>query len=160
MIATVIHRHVYSTDEVVKAFGHVEDCMHREIRFEYGQLVIDIIGPGAELVDSSPLGVNCQGEDVNSSDSDKVREDPQEEPGTPAEPEKPKGGPIARRAAILCGEGAFQKYLDVGSKEEAAAELCRRCSITSRADLDHDGDAAEAWETMYAKYRLWMEGYD
>jgi len=81
-------------------------------------------------------------------------------PAPPVKPEEPKGGPLAKRAFILCGQRAFQVFLDVGTADEARNEVCRRCGVASRAEIDHDDAAAKEWVEIDLKYRLWVDGYD
>ncbi len=71
-----------------------------------------------------------------------------------------KGGPLAQRAAISCAERGFWTFLGVASGEEAKADVCRRCGVTSRRLLDHDERAAAVWNDIDGKYRLWLEGHD
>ena len=71
-----------------------------------------------------------------------------------------KGGPLARRAAIACGERGFWTFIGVTSADEAKADVCRRCAITTRKMLDHDERAAAVWNAIDGKYRLWLEGHD
>ena len=67
----------------------------------------------------------------------------------PAEPEKPKGGPLAKLAGQWCGEEKFQDWMlsnFPSSMEEQGLDiavmvrnaLCEICCIKSRAELDHD----------------------
>ena len=60
--------------------------------------------------------------------------------GTPLpEPEdKPKGGPLAKWAAIRATEPRFQEWLDVHSEEAATRRVKSICGIVSRAELDND----------------------
>lgn len=63
----------------------------------------------------------------------------------PKEPEKPKGGELAKLAGIWCADPRFwawigDVYPDVCapcSEEEAAGWMRGFCGINSRADLDH-----------------------
>ena len=71
-----------------------------------------------------------------------------------------KGGPLARRAAICCGEKGFWTFLGVDSAETAKADVCRRCGISSRKELDQGGEPAERWREIETKYRLWLGGHD
>jgi hypothetical protein len=76
--------------------------------------------------------------------------------------EKPKGGPRAQQAGLMCGAPAFwrflneEKGLDVTNKSEAAAILRHLCNVTSRADLDHSDDAARAFSEIVSNYRFWL----
>lgn len=90
------------------------------------------------------------------------------EPKSPKPEEKPKGGLLSQWAAMRCAEEPFQKWIaseypaafeDIeGPPLVRAAILIRKiCSIRSRAELDHDTDAAE----LFRKYILhpWQKHY-
>lgn len=90
---------------------------------------------------------------------------PDVEGGTLA-PDKPrKGGPLARRAAILCGEIAFRIFLverhgEAAFTEIACAEAVRRlcgdsAPLRSRAELDHVPEAGARFRAPEAEYRQW-----
>ena len=83
-----------------------------------------------------------------------------------------KGGRLAAQAGMLCQEPAFLLYLDArlrwetGMTPEAlpdgtastldAAEFIRaRCSVRTRADLDHDQEAAAMFGRIVNDYRRW-----
>lgn len=75
-----------------------------------------------------------------------------------AKPER-KGGKLAQRAGILCGEGAFQKFLrELCSRSDydTATLLRSVCLIDSRADLDHDAEAARRFTDLEASYKAWL----
>lgn len=72
-----------------------------------------------------------------------------------------KGGTIARRAGIVCNEPAFAKFVGLELDPEAVADLVRKeCGIGSRAELDHNDQAAKRFETIDRTYRLWLDCYD
>jgi hypothetical protein len=87
---------------------------------------------------------------------------------------KPCEFPIARRAAMRCAEGAFQKFLGVeavGIAKEgpaaaaaaagaAADEVRRRCMVESRRDLDRDVAARERWNMLEAEFSGWLRCAD
>lgn len=76
-------------------------------------------------------------------------------------PEPPKGGPLAKLAGLWCGNPAFQRWLKltyperwedarseypIFADDSLAAEVVRRiCGVESRAELDHNEEAAEAF---------------
>jgi hypothetical protein len=66
----------------------------------------------------------------------------------PAEPERPKGGPLSQWAAMRGADPEFrrwlaQKYNTQCPNEGAAASILRLvCEVESRADLDNDTIAA------------------
>ena len=57
-----------------------------------------------------------------------------------------------RDAAILCKQEAFQTFLATDSEDEAAAELCRRCGIDSRSELNGNRRAQEAFDALVKEY--------
>ncbi len=81
------------------------------------------------------------------------------------EDDAPKGGELARLAGILCGNPAFQDWLDeraVGldeamrlqfpSQPDRAAVIVRKvCGVESRAELDHDENAAAIFHEQIRK---------
>jgi len=91
--------------------------------------------------------------------------------GTPnASP--PKGGTVARQAAMLCQDGAFQLYLDrrrrakfglteselpdgTHNQEDARDWLCAACKITSRAELDSNPAARQSFRMIRNRFNHW-----
>lgn len=67
------------------------------------------------------------------------------------EEEKPKGGALAKLAGILCKDPMFLAFY--GFDDEADAEYHVRfvCGIESRAELDHNTEAAA---TFHRKFRI------
>lgn len=85
----------------------------------------------------------------------------------PEEPEPPrKGGPLAQRAAIACGEKGFWTFVakkcgvTIASADEAAFWLKERCGVSSRIDFDYDEGSAANFREIDGAYRLWLEGFD
>lgn len=83
----------------------------------------------------------------------------------PKEEEKPKGGPLSKSAAQMCENLNFEDFLlrkfypNGGSTTESAADLLRRhCQITSRAELDHNPQAAKRFHELMREYREWNAG--
>ena len=83
-----------------------------------------------------------------------------------------KGGRLAAQAGMLCGERDFLRYLDarlrwetgmttealpdgIASELDAAEFIRSRCSVRSRADLDHDQEAAAMFRRIQNDYRRW-----
>lgn len=68
--------------------------------------------------------------------------------GTPLpEPEdKPKGGPLAKWAALRATEPRFQEWLDVHSEEAATRRIRVICGIVSRAELDNNPVAEQIFK--------------
>jgi hypothetical protein len=73
-----------------------------------------------------------------------------------AEPVQNKGGKLAQRAGILCGEGAFKAFCaEKLCHADPAQAIYERCGVTSRAHLDHDDQAAKAFHEMTVEYDAW-----
>jgi hypothetical protein len=78
------------------------------------------------------------------------------------EPEKPKGGPLSKLAAMWCNQPEFWAWLETDDENAAHSEfgatMCvyALCGIESRAELDHDEIAAEKFHRLirgpYFKY--------
>lgn len=83
-----------------------------------------------------------------------------------------KGGQEARRAAMLCHNPRFWRYLDQrwrakhnlpahqfpdGTHQAAGAArwLRKACGIESRAELDHNDDARQMLGRIVADYQRW-----
>lgn len=83
-------------------------------------------------------------------------------PATPAPSDEaaPKGGPRARKAAMLCQERGFWTFSETQSAEEATEWLRELCGVTSRALLDHDEKAAGEFDRIESRYQRWAAGYD
>ncbi|WP_200875515.1 hypothetical protein [Nitratireductor basaltis] len=69
-----------------------------------------------------------------------------------------KGGKNAQKAGILCGEGAFQRFIGANNPEQAAIRLRQRCGVESRIHLDHDEDAAREFRNLVTEYENWTRG--
>lgn len=79
------------------------------------------------------------------------------------EPEKPKGGPHSKRAAMLCQEDEFQWYVSEledrdgkSSVDECDAYLKRICGIESKVELDHSDRAYDTFtQSVLRPYIRW-----
>ena len=85
--------------------------------------------------------------------------------------EKPKGGYLARKAAMLCQEHQFRLYLDrrrsaksdlevpdgTHTEDDARDFLLAACAIESRAELDHSHEAATTYRQIKHHYRRWID---
>ncbi|MCB8889951.1 hypothetical protein [Vreelandella malpeensis] len=86
--------------------------------------------------------------------------------------DQPKGGPQARRAAMLCQNPRFWLYLDHRWRAKNALEyrefpdgthkaagatraLRRACGIESRAELDHNDEARAMLDRIVSDYQRW-----
>ncbi|MCO7214154.1 hypothetical protein [Halomonas sp. OfavH-34-E] len=83
-----------------------------------------------------------------------------------------KGGQLARQAAMLCRDERFRLYLDrrrrhkfglsesqlpdgTHNEQDAREWLCAACSIESRAELDHDRQAADTFRSIGQRFGRW-----
>ncbi|SDJ89610.1 hypothetical protein [Billgrantia gudaonensis] len=90
----------------------------------------------------------------------------------PQEQEAPRGGRLARQAAMLCQDAAFRIYLDrrkryklgmtetalpdgTHSEQDARDWLCSACGIESRAELDHNPQAAATFRAIQQRFGRW-----
>lgn len=85
-----------------------------------------------------------------------------------------KGGKLARQAAMLCQDRAFQLYLDrlrrakhnmtefqlpdgTHNAEDARYWLCAACEIQSRAELDHNPTAEAMFRRIRQRFLKWKQ---
>lgn len=83
-----------------------------------------------------------------------------------------KGGTVARQAAMLCQDRAFQLYLDrrrrakfgltesdlpdgTHNQEDARDWLCAACNIQSRAELDSNPTARQSFRMIRNRFNRW-----
>lgn len=81
--------------------------------------------------------------------------------------EKPKGGELAKWAAILCHDEKFWEWLSIETErlgylitnnDEARMRLIEICGITSRSELDHSKEAANIFrEQIMSPFNDWKE---
>jgi hypothetical protein len=91
-------------------------------------------------------------------------------PPEPERPALPRGGRLAKQAGIMCADRAFQRQVERdypaawreavekcdGDLAAAAASVVREvCLIDSRAELDHDAEAAERFQHCF--WRPWRD---
>lgn len=81
-----------------------------------------------------------------------------------------KGGPLSQSAAMLCDTGEFRVFLleriiglpegtlGVSPEPDWAGIVRRYCGVTSRAELDHNEQAAKLFHKLVAEYRAWTVG--
>lgn len=142
-----VHRYSWLQQEAIELLlGDVlSDCQQWQIRIDGDQVVVDIV----------PIEQEFPGRAADTA----------RKPVQDAAPER-KGGPLARRAAMMCGYGAFHKYLAekrgvvVSDANGAKAWMLEQFGISSRADLDHEPAPAASFQEVEKAYKLWMEGYD
>jgi hypothetical protein len=146
----IIHRHTFTHAEAAAALigDALADCERLELRIDGDQIIVDVVEPVSPAVSMDAPAPSMDA---------KPRAEPAE---ALDESNQRKGGPISRKAAMLSGEAGFWKFVNVASKEEAADLIRQKCGIQSRADLDHDEQAAAIFRKMAGNYDLWLEGYD
>ena len=57
-----------------------------------------------------------------------------------------------RKAGMLCRNPNFQDFLGVDSETDAAAEVCKRCGITSRTELNGNEAAQSKFDELVNEY--------
>ncbi len=78
----------------------------------------------------------------------------------PASSERPRGGKLARSAAMLCQDHRFRGWLDARRSvvhgthdEQMTAEWLRNaCQVQSRADLDHSEYGGKMFQKIMHTY--------
>lgn len=96
---------------------------------------------------------------------------------SPQPDDKPKGGPLSQNAARMCQERDFHRYvfeieaaeltpeivtsLAEGKTDEVLAKdyICRECYIKSRAELDHNAQAAQIYGKIKGRYLHWLNDH-
>ena len=82
-----------------------------------------------------------------------------------------KGGSLARQAGMFCLNDRFQEFLfrrheddwkaaaedNVDTGDIAAIVLRWKCGIKSRAELDHNKEAAKKFAELMKEYNRWFE---
>lgn len=64
--------------------------------------------------------------------------------------------PLGTQAALRCQSAAFRGFLNVVDEEAAAVAVRRECGVTSRAEFDHDAEAAARWRALEARFVAWL----
>lgn len=67
----------------------------------------------------------------------------------------PKGGQLAKWAAMRCQDERFMKWMRVKNEQAAREEILLVCRIRSRAELDNNPEAAEMFDQNFR--RPWAE---
>lgn len=142
MTPLTVRRYSFLQQEAIELLlGDVlGDCLQWQLRVDGDQLIVDIV----------------------PSEQDEPRKK-RSRPST--DPER-KGGPLARRAAFLCANAAFRKFLTekhgatVANADAAKAWMLQHFGIASRAEIDHYPLVAARFQEVEDAYKLWMEGYD
>jgi hypothetical protein len=85
--------------------------------------------------------------------------------------EAPKGGFHARKAAMLCQDETFRLYLDrrraakfqldipdgTHTVDDARDFILQACGIQSRAELDHNHNAASIYRQIMHHFQRWQD---
>lgn len=88
-----------------------------------------------------------------------------------AEQTIPRGGYLAKNAALLCQNSQFRLYLDrrraakfdleipdgTHTEDDAREFILMACRIESRAELDHNPEAATIYRRIMHHYRRWQD---
>ncbi|MCV0395420.1 MAG: hypothetical protein K5872_21990 [Rhizobiaceae bacterium] len=160
MTHLTVHRYAFPLREVVehRLGDAVGDCEGWQIRIEDDEVVVDVIEP--LLPDPSQnMRETMQAPSIEPSVDDVTSL------ASPAEPER-KGGPLARKAALLCQDRGFRTFINIEHEQQLADQdavavwLRAHLDIASRADLDHNTIAADRFDEIESAYRRWCEGYD
>jgi len=168
MTPTLVHRYTFPIREAIEALlgDAVGDCEAWRVRVEGEEVVIDVVAPvpgiAPTMQEMASLSATGGTGEAPAPDGPDTRASDESQPAAAPEAQETelKGGPLARRAAIACGERGFWTFLGVSNADDAKADVCRRCGVTSRKMLDHDERAAAVWQDIEGKYRLWLEGMD
>lgn len=181
MTPTLVHRYAFPIRDAIELLlgDAVGDCDSWRIRVEGDEVVIDVVAPTpgiaptlddvtslasneASKINNAPHSATDGAGEAPSPECSVVQEAADTQPAATPDRQEPeiKGGPLARRAAMACSERGFWTFLGVGSADDAKADVCRRCGVTTRKMLDHDERAAAVWKDIDSKYGLWKEGYD
>lgn len=73
------------------------------------------------------------------------------------DPARVKGGQLSRLAGILCAQPRFHSFVmeefgeDVRAENECTDFLRKTCGVTSRAELDHNSDAARVFHERFRR---------
>ena len=75
----------------------------------------------------------------------------------PVSDKKLKGGPISKNAGMLCREKEANDFaIAQGHVDGLKGMIYAMCNISSRAELDHNEDAAKAYEKLKHRYFRWV----
>jgi len=160
MTPQIVHRFAFPIREAVEALlgDAVGDCEAWRVRIEGDEVVIDVVAPVPGIAPTVEEVTSLASNETAKSNA----QDPEEltcGPTSQVEPDL-KGGPLARRAAIMCSERGFWTFSDTSSADEAADWLRETCGVVSRKMLDHDDRAAREFDAVDGRYRRWLQGYD
>jgi len=81
-------------------------------------------------------------------------DNPDPKPDRP-KPHKSMGGPISKACAMLCMDEKANEYAVILGHNSFKNLVYARCVIRSRAELDHDADAAREYELLKSEFIRW-----
>ena len=58
-----------------------------------------------------------------------------------------------QQAGMLCRQEDFQEFLGATTEMRAAAELCKRCDIISRSELNGNEEAQMAFDSLVLEFK-------
>jgi len=67
-------------------------------------------------------------------------------------PERPKGGPLSKASAMLCGDHLANEFAEINGYEDFKHMIYGFCKVESRAELDHSESAAQHWEMLKTRF--------
>lgn len=80
-------------------------------------------------------------------------------------PVSTKGGELAKWAGILSNDPVFWEwadeccdFLDINDASDAAIYIREMCDVQSRAELDHNPEAAKIFREMMREFSEWRDG--
>jgi hypothetical protein len=86
-----------------------------------------------------------------------IDDDEQPKQPEPAKAEQLKGGPLAKLAGMWCQSPDFQEWCGARAPDDARKFILHKCSIESRAELDHDPDAAKEFHVIRRQFVEWLK---
>jgi hypothetical protein len=96
-----------------------------------------------EFMDAETAGMVLEG-----SLAVTAKNEPLEAPEAP----RPKGGVLARNAGMLCQDELANQWAATLGFHDLKDLIYRRCVIDSRAELDHDREAAKEFERIKSDF--------
>lgn len=93
-----------------------------------------------------------------------IKAEEEGEPITPEEPEKLKGGALAKLAGMWCNDPKFEKFwksqfegIEGVMPGTTDGYIKWRCIISSKRELDHNEEAAKYFHIIREEYREWLK---
>jgi len=70
---------------------------------------------------------------------------------------KPKGGKLSMAAARFCEMEQFQKYISSHSHRTPRDYIIDFCGVSSRSQIDHNENAAKAFDVLVHEFNNWLK---